>query len=221
VCRIVGDYTSVAFAPDGRSLVTGRFRDGSILLCDLKELFRGKPSGAERQVKDSVSLWKELASSDVPRAYRAIGQLMGEENVAVALLAKHLRPVLVPKDESVEALVKDLESPEYAEREKARQQLEEMREGARSVLERVKKAPVPLETRLRVEDILRRLQPWSSDRLREMHGVQILEYLGTPAAERLLRSLAKGMPEARLTQEVKASLKRLERVLRHHELPRS
>jgi hypothetical protein len=38
-----------------------------------------------------------------------------------------------------------------------------------------------------------------------------LEYLGTPAAERLLRSLAKGMPEARLTQEAKASLERLGR----------
>jgi len=36
----------------------------------------------------------------------------------------------------------------------------------------------------------------------------VLEYIGTPGARQVLESLSEGAPEARLTQEAKASLDR-------------
>ncbi len=42
-----------------------------------------------------------------------------------------------------------------------------------------------------------------------LRTVEVLEIAGTPEARQVLEQLAKGAPEARLTQEAKASLERL------------
>jgi HEAT repeat protein len=42
-----------------------------------------------------------------------------------------------------------------------------------------------------------------------LRAVEALEHIGSPAAVRLLTTLAKGVPDARLTREAKASLARL------------
>jgi hypothetical protein len=67
-----------------------------------------------------------------------------------------------------------------------------------------------LEMRQRLEQLLRKVEPSRSpDRLREVRAIEVLEHIGTSEAEQLLQTLAKGAPEARLTQEAKASLERL------------
>ena len=45
--------------------------------------------------------------------------------------------------------------------------------------------------------------------LQQSRAVQLLEMLGSAEASQLLQELAQGAPEARLTQEAKASLERL------------
>ena len=42
-----------------------------------------------------------------------------------------------------------------------------------------------------------------------LRAVEVLERIGTPEARQVLAKLADGAPEARLTQEAKASLQRL------------
>jgi hypothetical protein len=44
-----------------------------------------------------------------------------------------------------------------------------------------------------------------------LRAVQVLEYAGTAEARHLLKELAGGAPAARLTQEVRAALGRLDR----------
>jgi hypothetical protein len=51
--------------------------------------------------------------------------------------------------------------------------------------------------------------PLSADALQNLRAVALLEYLGTPLASRLLRSLAGGAPQARLTREAQSALERL------------
>jgi hypothetical protein len=51
----------------------------------------------------------------------------------------------------------------------------------------------------------------SADELRDVRAVEALEHAGMPEARRLLETLARGAAEARLTQEARASLRRLER----------
>jgi len=67
-----------------------------------------------------------------------------------------------------------------------------------------------LEVRRRVERLLAQLQPRAPERLREGRAILVLESRTTPAARRLLARLAAGVPGARLTQEAKAALKRLD-----------
>jgi hypothetical protein len=68
-----------------------------------------------------------------------------------------------------------------------------------------------LETRQRLERLLRSLDELTPDQRRGIRAVEITENLGTPAARKLLQTLAAGAPAARLTREAQASLERLKR----------
>ncbi|HTU18889.1 MAG TPA: hypothetical protein VMG10_12590 [Gemmataceae bacterium] len=56
---------------------------------------------------------------------------------------------------------------------------------------------------------LQRSPVYSSEPLRDSRALEVLEQLGTPEARGLLRRLADGAPEARLTREARAVLQRL------------
>ena len=56
-----------------------------------------------------------------------------------------------------------------------------------------------------VKERLRR----SSDSLRQIRAIKVLEHLNTADARGLLQELGEGAPEARLTREAKAALQRL------------
>jgi hypothetical protein len=49
----------------------------------------------------------------------------------------------------------------------------------------------------------------AGERLRTLRAVEALELIGTPQSREVLRHLAGGAPEARLTREAEASLRRL------------
>jgi hypothetical protein len=88
-------------------------------------------------------------------------------------------------------------------------QLEEIAlPGLREVL---KGKPSP-EVRRRVEMLVVRLEQLvpPGPRLRALGALEVLEAIGTPEARKVLEGLAQGAPEARLTQEAKASLLRLD-----------
>ena len=60
--------------------------------------------------------------------------------------------------------------------------------------------------------VLAQLDPsQSGEILQALRAVEVLEYIGTPEAHRVLQALAQGVPEVRLTVEAKASLERLAR----------
>ena len=61
----------------------------------------------------------------------------------------------------------------------------------------------------RVEACLDKLPTRSGERLRVWRVIQVLEGIGTPEAQGVLKTLAEGAPASRLTQEAKASLERL------------
>ena len=66
------------------------------------------------------------------------------------------------------------------------------------------------EVRRRVDQLLEKLDlAKSPQRLQGLRTVEVLEHIGTPEAQAVLKSLAQGAPEARLTQEAKAGLDRL------------
>jgi hypothetical protein len=68
----------------------------------------------------------------------------------------------------------------------------------------------PLEVRRRVSALLKDIEHQKAvEPIQQLRALEVLEHIGTAEARGLLEDLAKGVPEARLTRETKASLARL------------
>jgi len=182
-----------------------------IYLIAFVPLFVARPAqGAPPDAKELESLWKDLADEDAAKAYRAIWKFVASEQ-SVTFLRKHLEPARGPDPQRLTRLLADLDSKKYPVREKALEELAKLGELAEPGLKRVLEGKPTLEVRQRVERLLEQLEGpiISPDRLRELRAIEALERIGSPEARRLLQDLAKGAPEARLTQEAKAADKRL------------
>src|SRR5207253_2866828 len=69
-----------------------------------------------------------------------------------------------------------------------------------------------LEKRRRIESLLEKLDAIRApERQRSLRAVGVLEQTATPAARRVLQTLASGAEEVRLTIEAKSALERLKR----------
>jgi hypothetical protein len=128
----------------------------------------------------------------------------------VALLKEHLRPVTAADEQRVRALVRALDHESFAERERASAELEELAEAALPALKEAKSDPGSAQRRRRAEALSEKLSvaPPGPLLLRGQRAVAALEAMNTPEARRLLESLARGLPEARLTKEARAALGR-------------
>src|SRR5262249_49458524 len=106
-------------------------------------------------------------------------------------------------------LINDLNSERFADRQKATEALQGLRDLAEPALRKALREKPTLEVCQRVESLLEKLVNLSPEELRLLRSVEVLENIGTPEALQVLKSLATGAPEARLTQEAKGSLERL------------
>jgi hypothetical protein len=108
-------------------------------------------------------------------------------------------------------LIKDLDDDRFSVRDKASRELAELGHFAEPSLKKVLDRQPSLETRKRVEELLRKLEEAgpSPEELRVLRAVEVLEMIGTPEAKGVLESLAKGAEEAELTRQAQASLRRL------------
>ncbi len=217
---------SVVFSPEGSVLVTGSY-DGTVLVWSLSGLIaerqtmrqghRARENFHSKEValslKDVQDYWTDLAGDNAPKAYRAIWALVSAPKQAVPFLGDHLQPKRLadPERERLAQLLRDLDSDRFRVREQATRELEKGGEFAASALRRALQRQPSLEVRRRAEQLLEKLEDaaLSGDELRASRALQVLEHIGTPGARKVLETLARGVPEARLTQEAKASLERL------------
>jgi hypothetical protein len=100
-----------------------------------------------------------------------------------------------------------LDSTQFNVRDKASRELRKLNETAEPALRKVQIGNVSLEFRRRVEGLIESLAEWSPEDLRALRAIEALEHMDNPDAEKLLKALARGSPDARLTREAEASLK--------------
>jgi hypothetical protein len=208
---------SLVFSPDGKSLISASL-DSTALVWDLT----GQPNrgAATAPLTDDQlhSLWQTLASDDAAEAARAIWSFALDPKRAVPFIEKALSEL--PKLRDAPALISDLDSDQFAVREKAQKELEMLGKIAEPAVRQALARGPSLEVRRRLERLLEKLKGPVTDRdiLQRCRAIEILEHIGTStpgadatqlAAMDLLKKLAGGAPEARLTEEAKASLQRL------------
>jgi WD40 repeat protein len=205
--RFPGQHGAVAFAPAGWRLAAEDRVSLTVPIFDLPLLFLSLPplrpegSSAER-------LWSDLAHANAARAQRAAWEMTRIDGVET-LLAGKLSPVTPAVGKRVAALIAELGNDEFTTRNRAEQDLADMRDSARKALETALQPETDLEIRYRLRRLLQMITAPSPRLLQELRAVMVLEARGTPAARQLLRRLAGGLPEARLTEEAAAALRRL------------
>jgi WD40 repeat protein len=199
----------LAFSPDGLHLATGG-RDHAVLIWNAPRIQPPKeakaPSAARRDA------WWAALGGHAKDAYKAMAQMIATPEHAVALLKDRVKPVGPSDPDRVAKLIGQLDNNTYAEREKAQAELEKMAEGAGHVIKQALQGNINLELRRRLESLLQKCDATNATSILGMQqhrAVEILEWIGTPAARGLLRTWADGAPRARLTLEAHAALKRL------------
>jgi hypothetical protein len=168
---------------------------------------------------DLAALWRDLGSDDGERADRAIRTLNARPAYSIPLLKAKLRPAAPIEGKLVTRLIGELGSDQFAMRQKANQELENMDEQAGPALRKALGEAATLEAKQRIEKLLARLRSPITvpEMLRSYRGVEVLENIGTLESKEVLQSLAKGAPEARQTQEAIAALWRQERATKRTE----
>jgi WD40 repeat protein len=201
---------SLKFCPDGGILAAAR-SDGSLVLWDMPPAKKSRRQRVKPSGKEFDARWSELSDLDAPRAYRAICDLIQTPQQTVAFLAQRLQPVAPVDRKRLAQLIADLDHARFAERETASRELEKLGTLSEPALRKALRNHPSAEVRRRAEQLLQKLvsdiKP--PETLRAVRAMEILDSIGDQDACQLLESLAKGAPEARLTQEAKSSLERL------------
>jgi sugar lactone lactonase YvrE len=205
--------TTVAFSADGKTLVSGS-GDTTVLVWDVTgSVPQGRVPAEALQARELEPLWADLGGGDAARAQRALWILTSAPRQTVPFVAERLQPIAADARQ-IQRLIADLDSDQFATREKASAELERLDRVAEVALRQALTRPPSLEARKRLAELLGKLDGATRTAgawLQAYRAIAVLEHIGTPEARRVLRTVAAGAPEARLTQEARASLERLTR----------
>jgi RNA polymerase sigma factor (sigma-70 family) len=199
----------LSFSPDGRLLVSSS-RDSTALVWDLTERFRDGQFRQRHLTPEQLKrCWNDLANRDAALAYRAIVALTGSPVESVAFLKARVSPVEIADPKRVAPLLAALDSSQFAERDRAMEELVKLGLGAEPSLRKALAEKPSLEVRQRIEQVLEKLA--GAPRLRALRAIEVLEHIATPEAKQVLTVIAKGTEQSEPTREAKLSLLRLDR----------
>ncbi|MGH7169824.1 MAG: hypothetical protein ACRELG_06055 [Gemmataceae bacterium] len=142
-------------------------------------------------------------------------KLVASPQQSVPFLGKNLPPAPKGDARRLRQLLADLGSDSFALRQKAYDQLAKEGAEAEDTLQEALAGKPSLELRRRVGDLLDKLEEArreiSSDDVRVIRAVQVLETIGSPEARQVLKRLSAGAGGALRTREARTALRRLER----------
>jgi WD40 repeat protein len=205
-----GRINQMAFMPGGSVLATAS-EDTTILIWDLADLIRAeKPMPLSPEALTSA--WKVLADPNAAQACRAMASFRQAGPQAVDFLRERLRPVQKPGVKQIDRWLKDLDDASFTVRDRASQEIKKHIDVLTPTLQETLGAGPSLEMHRRLTQLIESAEGhWAPEALRNLRAIEILERIGSADAQRVLTNLAVGEPDARLTQQARASLERLAR----------
>jgi WD40 repeat protein len=207
-----GWVEALAFSPDGKVLVSGSI-DTTILFWNPWSILPERKRPAGKLDREELSkLYTALASTDATAAYQAIGTLADHPDEAVPFIRRSLGKEKGPDPEVVARLIRDLDAEDFSAREKASTELAKLGRQAERAMRQALEGKFSPEGRRRLNRLLDDLRDEGDDveKVRSLRVVEVLEKIGTPAAQEVLRDL-KARGKAEVAEDAKASLERLAR----------
>ncbi len=201
-----GNISELVFSPDSQTLTT-RGEDTTVLVWDWAKAcspLRDRPASPEKA-------WLQLADPDAPKSNAAQVALASGKSESMALLRENLKPFTKDDFQQAAELIRKLENNRFPVRRRAMDELRQYGRGLQNLLAATLKRNVPPETENRLRMILDSIEngDLSSDELRQLRSIAVLERMNTPESRALLKELARGEPAALRTTEAKAALARM------------
>jgi dipeptidyl aminopeptidase/acylaminoacyl peptidase len=211
-CRLVAKFAGghkdrlkrVAWSPDSSRVVscssdtTAYVWDVAAALKHIQPIAEVDADGG--RVADAVAA---LGQDDAAGAWNAIKVLAARPGPAVTALAEAIKPVIdaggaEADSQRVSALIRQLDSDTFADREAAQRELVKLGESAGPAMRQAVRSAKSDEVRTRLNVILAGLTQGgatrSADGLRAMRGIETLERIGTPEARVVLEKIARERP---------------------------
>jgi hypothetical protein len=168
---------------------------------------------AVAQVDDAAleKLWADLTTDNDLRLQRVLQAFRAAPQPAIDLFRMKVTPVPKEQQAKVEQLIAELDTSNFTKRDEAQEALQRLARQFAPLLEARKKEVGPGEVRNRLTFVLNQMkeEPTLVVLIREQRVLTFLEQTATPQARELLRQLAEGAPQARLTVAARAALDRL------------
>ena len=119
----------------------------------------------------------------------------------------------MPAAKQVARWLKELDDEEFTAREHATDELKKNIDALAPSLRKALAAGASLEVERRLTHLIEFAEEgrWAPEALRTLRAIEVLEHVGSAEARTVLKALAGGVSEARLTREAKATLERLAR----------
>lgn len=204
------DVTALAFTPVGARLASG-FQNSTVLIWDTGTVvFRPKVGARKLSAEELSRCWQDLAGENGERAYQSIGVLIRAREQTVAWLKERLESAKAIDRKQVSQKIAELDSPAFAVRESASEQLAQWRQLVEPELRAALQIDPSVEVQRRIKKLLD--QPpevLTPETIRRLRAIQVLEHIGSVDARQILERVSGGAATARETQEAKASLERL------------
>jgi WD40 repeat protein len=201
----------IAFAPDGRLLASGS-KDTTTLVWDLSSPSAAGPKKTKLSAHELAEAWGRLAELNGARADSAVWSFAESPEQSLPFLQERLHPVPNVEPARVASLIADLDSKDFARRDRASAELESFEEAVAPAIKAALPGQPSKEAMQRLEAVLERLPTEDTipagQALRRIRAIEVLERIGTPAACKLLKELSEGSAQARTTIEAKAAYRR-------------
>jgi RNA polymerase sigma factor (sigma-70 family) len=218
-----GRAKSVAISPDDRFVVTGG-DDTTALIWDAMKPETRNAIRRGSTAADLAACFKDLAGDDAEQAYASLWTFINAPKQTVSFLGDQGSLVARADVRAIEHWIGDLDNNEFDERERASAELGLILDEAETHLKKALQSKPSVEVQLRIARLLQERSTGLTGRqLQRFRVIEILEHIAGPGADAapgadatrlaaiaLLEKLA-GLPGARLKEEAKASLGRLEK----------